>query len=150
MNQALIFSGRWTQGTDQSAISSAAAPQVETPEQRLENAVELSDIVQEALLSKSLEDWFELFAPLGVPVGKITTLEEAIQDEQLTINNIIVPPVDGDMNTPMIINHPVKVDSVPQVGPKRAPELGEHIFEIFEELGYTTAQIDDLRNSGAI
>ena len=50
----------------------------------------------------------------------------------------------------MILNHPVKVQGVAQVGPKRAPDLGEHTDEILGELGFSASAIESLRDKGAI
>ena len=55
-----------------------------------------------------------------------------------------VEPANGELDTPWIINHPVKVTSVAQVGPRRAPALGEHSREILGELGYSPEEIDAL------
>jgi formyl-CoA transferase len=42
------------------------------------------------------------------------------------------------------------VHGVSKVAAKRAPALGEHNQEVLEQLGFTAAEIDDLRASGAI
>ena len=39
---------------------------------------------------------------------------------------------------------------VTKVPAKRAPELGEHNEEILEQLGFSAAEIDGLRASGAV
>ena len=49
-----------------------------------------------------------------------------------------------------MINHPIKVSSVAQVGPKRAPGLGEHGSEILRELGYEEHQIESMKGKGVI
>jgi len=44
----------------------------------------------------------------------------------------------------------VKLHGTPGSVRRRAPLLGEHSDEILSELGYSAAQIDDLRKSGAV
>ena len=87
---------------------------------------------------------------MNVPVVRVANVEEAIRDEQVIINKMVVPPVDDDVDIPMIVNHPIKVSNVPQVGPKRAPDLGEHNDQILTELGYYETEIQGLRDTGAI
>ena len=40
---------------------------------------------------------------------------------QVLENRMAVVPDDPEVDVPLVLNHPVKVTSVPQVGPKRAP-----------------------------
>jgi formyl-CoA transferase len=63
---------------------------------------------------------------------------------------MIVPPVDDDVDIPMIVNHPVKISNVAQVGPKRAPEMGEHTSQILQGLGYSDNEIQEFRDKGVV
>lgn len=121
-----------------------------TMEGMLENRGALSDLVQEILITRDAEEWVSTFNSMEVPVRKVADVEEVIQDEQLLINKMVVPPVDDDVGVPLIINHPIKISNVAQVGPKRAPELGEHSEEILASLGYSEKQIKTLRDKGVI
>ena len=51
---------------------------------------------------------------------------------------------------PYIINAPVFVDGVTRVGPKRAPDVGEHTDEVLSELGYDIDTIAAWREEGKI
>lgn len=121
-----------------------------SPEARMQHGEELVDIIQDALLRDDAESWLAKFEEAGVNVGMVGTVEEAIRDEQVYINDIVVPPVDESMPLPYVINHPVKVDPVRQVGPRRAPEVGEHSDEILKELGYSGQIIESWREQGII
>lgn len=121
-----------------------------TMEAMFENRGALSDLVQEILITRDAEEWVSTFNSMEVPVRKVADVEEVIQDEQLLINKMVVPPVDDDVGVPLIINHPIKISNVAQVGPKRAPELGEHSEEILASLGYSEKQIKTLRDKGVI
>ena len=61
---------------------------------------------------------------------------------------MVVAPTDPDIDVPFIINHPIKISNLDQVGPKRAPELGEHTDEILQSLGYSHQQILALKDKG--
>ena len=122
----------------------------QTYEGRLEHRAELSGLIQERLLTQSSGEWMSRFRAASVSASRVTLLEETLQDEQITANDIAVKPQDPDIDVPMILNHPVKVQGVAQVGPKRAPDLGEHTDEILGELGYSASDIEALRDKGAI
>ena len=88
------------------------------------------------LKAKPSNEWLEIFSRYELPVNRIALVEETPQDEQILINRMAVAPEEPDHPVPLIINHPVKATNVPQVGPRRAPMMGEHNDEILQELGY--------------
>lgn len=121
-----------------------------TPEAMLANGGELSNLIQDVLITRDADQWLATFDSMNVPVRKVATIDEAIRDEQLTINKMIVPPVDDDVGIPMIVNHPIKVSNVEQVGPKRAPEMGEQTSQILQALGYSENEIQKFRDKGVV
>lgn len=121
-----------------------------TMEGMLENRGALSDLVQDVLITRDADEWISTFNSMEVPVRKVADVEEVIRDEQILINKMVVTPVDDDVGVPLIINHPIKISNVAQVGPKRAPELGEHSEQILDSLGYSKAEIQTLRDKGVI
>jgi formyl-CoA transferase len=88
--------------------------------------------------------------------NRVGVVEETLGDEMLKLNkmlklnNMVVAPADDDMGMPWVVNHPISAANVPQVGPKRAPDVGEHSRQILQSLGYDDAQIDDLLARGVV
>ncbi|MCZ6618039.1 MAG: CaiB/BaiF CoA-transferase family protein [Gammaproteobacteria bacterium] len=121
-----------------------------TPELRYEHRSVLSALMAEKLLREDSDTWQVRFAETQITVNRVQIVEETVASEQLRVNEMVVPPVDDEMDVPWIINHPVKIDKVTQVGPKRAPNLGEHSREILEELGYPGDEIQLLFDRGVI
>lgn len=112
--------------------------------------VDLGKVMQEALLKRDAEDWLYSFNVNRITASALPSIEDAMQSPQLTINEIAVPPHDPSVNVPLIINHPVKVKGVEQVGPKRAPGPGEHTVEVLRELGFDDDKIMLLRELGIV
>jgi len=102
------------------------------------------DEIQQVIHTRTASAWLAELGQHDLPVNLVGTVEEAAVDEQARANAIAVQPVDGELDTPWIINHPVQVSAVPQVGPRHAPALGEHGREILGELGYSVEEIDAL------
>ncbi len=119
-------------------------------ELRLENRGALSDLIADALASQPSDVWLARFREARVAVNRVQRLEEVLDDPQIIMNAMAVPPADPEMDVPLVLNHPVRVSKVRQVGPKRAPELGEHTDEVLRALGYGDAEIQALRDAGAI
>ena len=106
-----------------------------TPELWYENREQLSALIQNVLINREAAEWLAIFEAKMVPIELVATVDEAVRNEQLIINNMVVAPTDPDIDVPFIINHPIKISNLDQVGPKRAPELGEHTDEILQSLG---------------
>lgn len=121
-----------------------------THEGRMQNRGALSDLLQEILLTRDSDEWLGIFTSTGVPAVRVATVEEAIGDEQVLVNGMAVPPTDSDIEVPLIVNHPINISNLAQVGPRRAPELGEHSRQILEELGYDSDAIQVLRERGVV
>ena len=63
---------------------------------------------------------------------------------------MVIAPEDPSVDMPHVIDHPVNVDTIGKVGPRRAPEIGEHTDEILAELGFGAEEIELLRGRGAV
>jgi formyl-CoA transferase len=121
-----------------------------TPEARAEHGEVLVRLFQDLIRDRDSDEWLELFHREGINASRMSVVEELVHDEQVLVNGMVVPPVDESVKMPHVINHPINVDSLPTVGPKRAPDLGEHTDEILAEMGLNAARIRTLRDKGVI
>lgn len=117
-------------------------PRFGTAEGWLEHKGALADFIEEVIVTKTSDEWLETFKSMGVPGERVCMVDETIHDEQVLINKMIVPLDDDSVDIAMIVNHPLKISSVPQVGPVRGPDLGEHNDEVLKDLGYSKEQIE--------
>ncbi|MEM7094235.1 MAG: CaiB/BaiF CoA-transferase family protein [Actinomycetota bacterium] len=109
----------------------------------------LGDEIAGILATKPAAEWMTLFEAHDLPVNLVGIIEESVVDTQAQVNDIAITSDDPAM-PPRLVNHPVRASNVPQVGPRRAPAPGEHTNEILAELGYSAAEIQELRAGGAI
>jgi crotonobetainyl-CoA:carnitine CoA-transferase CaiB-like acyl-CoA transferase len=72
---------------------------------------------------------------------------ETFVDEQVRANSYVQAVPDEGFDIPV---WPVKLDGEPAKISRRAPTLGEHTDAVMSELGYSTAEIDELRTSGDV
>ena len=121
-----------------------------TPESRFENVGPIIEQLTEVLAKRPAREWLELFHEQEVPASLVVLTQEMADDEQAKVNDVLVAPVDSDVKVPWVINHPVRVEGVEEVGPIRPPEVGEHTDEILAELGFDEERIEQLRGDGAV
>ena len=121
-----------------------------TPADMYRNRAALGELFAQAVANKTSDEWLAIFAALDVPVNRIAVVEETAKDPQIIANGMAITPDDPEINVPLLVNHPVNVTSVPQVGPRRAPELGEHTREVLRELGYDEEAIQAMVEDGVI
>jgi len=107
-------------------------------------------LIQEKIATGSAAHWMSIFESHGLPINQVARIEDTVVDPQIRLNQMAVQPKVDNIETPWIINHPIQVSGAPQVGPVRAPGLGEHNAEILAELGYTPADIQTLRDNEVI
>ena len=116
-----------------------------------DNAAKMRAALQEIMLTRTAAEWEEFLAEIGVPGGRVRTLEEACCLEQLSARGFLteLPVLDSIAG----IHVPGAAFSFRDGGPKitsRPPRFGEHTAEILTSLDYDTASIENLRQKAII
>jgi formyl-CoA transferase len=120
------------------------------PAKLVENMSALAEILDDVFGSKPMAHWREVFDGVHVTFGVVRGPEEVINDPQLRANDIVVPLEGAGGKLTSTISSPINVHGVAKVPAKRAPALGEHNEVVLKELGFSTSEIDDLHESGAV
>ena len=120
-----------------------------TPEARMAHGKELIALVEPIAATKSAREWTAIFAAARVPAQLVETLDDLLTDPQIALNDIFTRPVEA-VGVDRVVNSPVFIDGLPRVGARKSPEIGEHSSAILSSLGYSAAQIDELRAAGVV
>jgi formyl-CoA transferase len=118
-------------------------PRFSDPAKLMANMPQLSAILDEVFGAEPMAHWYVTFGAVRGP-------QEVINDPQLQANDIIVPLNGAGGKLTSTISSPLQVHGVAKVPAKRAPNIGEHNEEVLRQLGFSAAEIDNLRASGAI
>jgi formyl-CoA transferase len=125
-------------------------PRFSDPEQLIANMPQLTAILDEVFGAQPMAHWYEVFSGVHVTFGAVRGPQEVIEDPQLQANDIVVPLEGASSSLTSTISSPLKVHGVTKVPARRAPELGEHNYEVLAELGFDEAAVGALRAGGAI
>ena len=120
------------------------------PAKLVANSAQLTAILDEVFASQPMAHWREVFDNAHITFGDVKGPNEVIKDPQLRENDIVVPLEGAGGKLTSTISSPMQVHGVTKEPAKRAPELGEHNDEVLKQLGFSGAEIDALRTSGAI
>jgi crotonobetainyl-CoA:carnitine CoA-transferase CaiB-like acyl-CoA transferase len=127
----------------------ASDPRFADRDARVANRDALDDVLGEAFRSKPRDEWVSLFQEWDVPGGPVNTIEEALNDPQVRLRDMVTEidhPVAGPYKT---AGNPIKTGSHESFSP--SPTLGQHTDAVLGGLlGYTTTEIESLREAGAV
>ena len=129
----------------------ASDPRFSTNPMRAKNRKMLVPMLEEALLKRSAQEWYEAFEAAGVPSGPTYDFRQVFEDPQIRHRELLTEmahPLAGVV--PMVAN-PIKFSDTPIEYRRPPPLLGEHTREVLREvLRLDEAEIDALAREGAI
>ena len=136
----------------QSFCQTAGRPQWDTPLYFVPGAhqKELIESVSEFFRQKSLAEWAEHFKDINCCCEPVLNLEEVMESELMKCRAMVVDLVHESWGAYKQLGIAPKFSLTPGCLTSHAPGLGEHTRPILEELGYSAAKIEDLKNSGII
>ena len=125
-------------------------PRFATVTTRTENIDELYQLVADELPQFTSDEWLTRLRALGIPCAPVLDVPGVLADEHLAAVGFfetVHHPTEGTLTLPGL---PARF-SASTPGPlPGAPALGEHGPGILRELGYTEAEVQQLRDSGAL
>lgn len=118
---------------------------------RGDNGEVVSARLAEWCLERTTAEVLTAFEEAKLPAGSVYDLQEALDDEHAqAIGAFKSVEYPGTAQTPRVADTPVSLSRTPPGIDKRAPTLSEHTQQIMLELGYSEAEIADLREKRII
>jgi CoA:oxalate CoA-transferase len=118
---------------------------------RIVNRDALIQLVQDAFLTKSYEEWEQILLGAGIPVGAVNNLEEMLDHPQVAARGAMVETEHPRAGPVKLVGVPVKLSQTPGAIRSPSPMLGEHSAETLREvLGMGDAEIERLMQAGVV
>ena len=119
-----------------------------TPE-ALAYAKDLEGQAEKILIKNTSAYWLELYDNRGIPAGPVRFVEELFDDPQILANGLVNEAEHRDAGKVKMMGPLAMFSGTPMAPEISSPALGEHTWEILEELGYSGDEISRYRDSGA-
>jgi formyl-CoA transferase len=125
-------------------------PEFATSELQMENREALWSILDHELSRFTTDEAVQKLSARSVLCAPVLDYDEVLAHPQV-INNDIIRTVDHPTAGPIkVIDNPIRLSAAGSRKYSPAPLLGQHSEEILAELGYSSAEIDELRVDGLI
>ncbi len=109
-----------------------------------ENRKELNLILQQEIAKREASYWVSLLSKEGIPCSLINSIEELPGDSQLNARNVFRKVKHKSLGLiPYVFPLP-KMSATPPDLRLPAPALGEHTYDLLEQLGLSKKEIDHL------
>ena len=98
--------------------------------------------------AKPVHHWVELLGDVGLPVGRVLSIDEAFSDPQALHHEMLWEyehPVAGHVRS---TGSPLRIDGSPALDHQPPPVLGEHTRQILAEMGVDSATIEKMIEDG--
>ena len=111
---------------------------------RNHNGKELRQLLEPLMASFTTDALLERFHQFNAPIGRINERAQVLLDPHVVQSQSLVEIDHGDIGRVRLAQHAALFDGQRLPLPQPAAHLGEHSRDILGELGYSSAQIQDL------
>ncbi len=127
-----------------------AKPEWKTQKGRSTDRKAINAIIGEVTRTKSAKHWIELFEEAGIPCGPIYTIDQVFADPQVRHLGMARKMEHPDLGTEEVVASGFNISGYSKDIRLPTPDAGSSTDEVLRSVGYTDAQLADLRKKGVI
>lgn len=117
---------------------------------RSENRHALNAEIEAITATRGTADWIEAFNEAGVPAGEINDIGQVFANPQVRHLGLAQPVTSQERGATELVGQPIIMSRTPSHIAMPPPLAGQHTAEILTEVGYTEAEIAEMKAAGAI
>jgi CoA:oxalate CoA-transferase len=126
-------------------------PRFETGWLRTQNYEVLEPILNEAMKTKTTQEWVEELEQLGIPCGPVNRIDQVANDNQVKARGMFLDIKHPQAGTLKVVNTPFKFSRTPCKVDRPAPDLGQDTQTILTDLlNMNLTEIDQMKKLKAI
>ncbi len=125
-------------------------PRFETIDGRLEHEPELNDIIQAEFAKKDTAEMMRCLTEADVMAAPVNTLHETFADPQVQHNQMAVEVEHARVGKIRVGGIPAKLKKTPGAVRLAPPTLGQHTWEVLQEMGLSDEEVEQLEQKGVV
>ena len=127
-----------------------ADPRFETGELRLQHEAALNETLQAEFAKRDVDDMMRRLSEADVMAAPVNTFHETFADPQVQHNNMAVEVDHARVGKLKVGGIPAKLKKTPGAVRLAPPTLGQHTWEILQEMGLSGDEVEQLKHRGVI
>jgi formyl-CoA transferase len=125
-------------------------PDWKTQAGRSANRRAINAAIAEITATQPSNHWIELFEANGIPCGPINTIDQVFADPQVKHLGMATKMHSPYVGETQVVASAINISGFSKAIRTHSPDPGEHSDEILKSVGYTEAELDDMRQKGVI
>lgn len=125
-------------------------PAFQTRMDRRRHRDALNAAIEEKLMARPAMEWEDELNALGVPAGRILSMEDALTQPQFKKRDQVADFTLTNGREIKVLRTGAQIDGTAPSVNDPPPELGQHTDQVLADLGLTSDEIEHLRKLGAI
>jgi crotonobetainyl-CoA:carnitine CoA-transferase CaiB-like acyl-CoA transferase len=125
-------------------------PRFRSAAARSANRAELNELIGDRLRTATTAHWVRVLNAAGVPCGPVYRMDEVFADPQVEHLAMTHAVQHAELGPLDIVRNAVRMTGAPGTVRAPSPDAGSHTVEVLAGLGYSPADIDELRSRGVI
>ena len=127
-----------------------AEPRFATNKDRVANRAVLEPLIEAHFLQHTADELLEKLIPAGMPCSAAYKVSEAMASAHAKARQSVLEVDYPGIGPVKSANNPIKLSDAPVSVRRKSPMVGQHTVEIMREVGYSDAEIANLKNAKAI
>ena len=106
--------------------------------------------IAEITATQPSDHWIELFEANGIPCGPINSIDQVFADPQVKHLGMATKMKSPHVGEKEVVASAINISGFSKAIRTYTPDAGEHGDEILKSVGYTDAELNDMRQKGVI
>jgi formyl-CoA transferase len=125
-------------------------PDWKTQKGRSNDRKHINALISEITATKPSAHWIELMEANGIPCGPINTIDQVFADPQVKHLGMATKMASPYVGEKEVVASAINISGFSKAIRRYTPDAGEHQDEVLKSVGYTDAELEDMRKKGAI